>query len=407
MPRPGYSSWTYEITQPGSVEQLPGPIQNITEFDFATPMAVHRFESNEDIKRLFQQQLRRFPQFRINGTEQRMFSEFGAIMLRPRGEVQNRLTHVVFPETTLSIPRAGRSLRSHSDISFPQARLMADAFGDALYTKVMADNPTEDHFTERVSLVLSLQDVFFNSDLWDYVNKADQQTLSRYGFGPGMNFERWAQAIRNCPNAFLEQYEINGEIVTVKELPMAINQRGNVGSRHSYHQMPGFVIWAVLENTFSEEQDFYEIGSAHIHPEIEFQGISEVIANRLGPRVAQMTLSPADVKVLRGSIDGHNNLLRKHRLGPKDTGETFVTIVGVDAEGNPTDVRHHDLGLIDNLDEMRDLNDRTLQTWPTDNPDIGLIEEHYRFFSDPSISADEFGADIGEHVGSVIQGAVS
>ena len=380
---------------------LPTPIQSVAELDLVTPMETHRFESNTDIKRLFQEQLRRFPCLRVNNGKQLMFSEFGAIMLRPRTEVQNRLTHMVFPETTLSIPGAGRSLRSFSDISFPQARFMADVSTDALYTKVMADNPTDDQLTERVSIILSLRDVFFNSDLWDYFNKIDQQTLSRYGFSPGMSFAQWAQAIQNHPNTFLSQYEIGGEIVTVKELPITINQRGNVGSRHSYHQMPGFVIWAVLENVFSEEEGFYEIGSAHLHPEIEFQGISEAIANRLGPRVTQMTLSPADVKVLRGSIDAHNNLMRKHGRELKDTGETFVTIVGVNAEGNVTDVRHHDLGLIDNLDEMRDLNDRTLQTWSTDRPDMGLIEAHYQFFSDPSISADEFGGDIGEHVGAL------
>ena len=328
-----------------------------------------------------------------------MYSEFGAYLIRPGGEAKNRLTHLVFPETTLSIPGAGRSLRGASDLSFPQAKLMAAVESDDLFAKVMADNLTADKLTQRVSLILSLKDVFFNSDLWDYFSKGDQAILSNHGFGPGMSFERWAIAIKNYTGAFLNQYENNGRITTVHEMPITLNQRGHVGTLNSYYQMPGLVIWAIIENQFSEQEGLFEIGSAHIHPEKEYSGISEAIASQLGERIAQMTLSPADVKVLRGSIDQHNQILQKHGRELKKTEENFVSIVGVNNDGIVTDIRHHDLALIENVAEMRDLNDRTIETFASSTPDIGLIRAHYEFFSDPSISSDEFGGDIGEHVG--------
>ena len=293
---------------------MPGPLESLSELDSTTPFERHRFGSNTHIKQLFQRQLNRFPTLRLNGQgERRMYSEFGAYLIRPGGEAKNRLTHLVFPETTLSIPGAGRSLRGASDLSFPQAKLMAAVESDDLFAKVMADNLTADKLTQRVSLILSLKDVFFNSDLWDYFSKGDQAILSNHGFGPGMSFERWAIAIKNYTGAFLNQYENNGRITTVYEMPITVNQRGHVGTLNSYYQMPGFVIWAIIENQFSEQEGLFEIGSAHIHPEKEYSGISEAVASQLGERIAQMTLSPADVKVLRGSIDQHNQILQKQR----------------------------------------------------------------------------------------------
>ncbi len=371
---------------------------DVFKIDTETPMPMYRFANSADLKALFQTQIDRFPRVQVNDVKQLMFSEFGGIMIRPQGEPQDQLTHILFPETSLSIPRAGRSLRHHSDITFPQARLMVDVATNSLYAQVMADHSTDDELTERVSLILSTNDVFFNSDLWKYFSKHDQQILSQFGFGPGMTFEEWAITITNYPAAFLSQYETNGRITTFKELPLNINQRGNIGTLNSYHQMPGFILYALLQNIFTED-DFYEIGSAHIHPEKEFKGLSEAVAKIIGERKTQMTISPADVRVIRGSFDSNKIILGKHGEQNKRTGESFISIVGVDSEGKVKDIQHHDFGLIDNMQEMNDLNDRTLETFGKSNPDIGLIAEHYEFFSDPSMASNELNGEVGSHVG--------
>jgi hypothetical protein len=160
-------------------------------------MKAYRFASSADLMALFQAQLDRFPRVQQNGESRRVFSEFGGLMIRPNKEPQNRLTNIVFPETILAIPGAGRSLRSHTDQTFPQAGLMADIRSNALLAKVAADHLTGDSLTERVALILTTDDVFFNADLWDYFSSEDRQRLVQSGFGPDMSIEQWVQAIDN------------------------------------------------------------------------------------------------------------------------------------------------------------------------------------------------------------------
>lgn len=320
-------------------------------------------------------------------------------MLRPTGEAQNRLTHVLFPETILAIPQAGASLREHTERTFPQARIMAHLEKNDLYVRVSADLLTEDRLTERRSLVLTMDDVFFNSDIWDYFSDEDRSRLESVGFEPGLSREQWAESIRNCNLASQDSYETPEGIINVRELPLGINHRGLVGTPSSFHKMPGFTLHALHENDFTEDNLFYEIGSAHIHPRTEFGRIAEAVANRVGDRKAQMTVSPPDVRQIRGSQAANNELLSKFSGIKKDTGETFVSIVGVDTDGKVTDLRHHDFGLVDNPDEAFEINDRAMETLRSNSPDIGVLAEHYEFFSDPAIASDELGQDIGEHVG--------
>jgi hypothetical protein len=378
---------------------LQKPARHSVIIDTTTPLVAYRFATSEDLMALFQAQLDRFPRMQTNHGPKRMFSEFGGFMIRPRGESRNRLTSIVFPETVLAIPGAGRSLRTHTDRTFPQARLMAAVGTNSLLCQVMADRLTDDNLNERVCLVLSMGDVFFNSDIWDFFAIADQQALRPYGFGADMTSEQWAKAISTYPNSVMDQYELDGQVVDVKGLPYRINQRGMVGTIDSFHQMPGYLLDAILENSFSENGAVYEIGSAHIHPKKELSRFWADVAKKVGERAVQMTVSPNDVRDARGSQASHNEILRKHKGVTKSTGITFTTIVGVGSSGEVVDIQHVDFGLIRDMGAMRQLNDRTLETLQSGHPDIGLVAAHYQFFSDPTISAKELGGDVGQHVG--------
>jgi hypothetical protein len=112
---------------------LQKPARHSVIIDTTTPLVAYRFATSEDLMALFQAQLDRFPRMQTSHGPKRMFSEFGGFMIRPRGESRNRLTHMAFPETVLSIPSAGRSLRAHTDRTFPQAKLMADTSSNTLF----------------------------------------------------------------------------------------------------------------------------------------------------------------------------------------------------------------------------------------------------------------------------------
>ena len=328
-----------------------------------------------------------------------MFVELEGTMIRPAAEAQNRLTHIVFPDTILAIPGAGSSFRKHSDRSFPQARLLADAGSDVLYAKVSADLLTDNQLTERRTIFLTMDDVFFNTDIWNYFSEGDKKNLQRHGFGPGQTAECWAGAIRRNFSSHRDQFESRDRVITVNELPININQNGSVGTLNSFHNMPGTVIRPLLENHFTEDGEYYEIGSAHIHPEQDFRGIAEQVALRIGERKMNLTVSPPDVAQVRSSEYKNKVMLEKYDRGEKKTGETFVTIVGVDRRGNVNDIQHHDFNLVDNPEAAIQLNERTMDTLKSSNPDIGLIVEHYELFSDPRMTSKELGGEVGEHVG--------
>ncbi|MGE0267265.1 MAG: HEAT repeat domain-containing protein [Candidatus Omnitrophota bacterium] len=383
----------------GSRIALPELSETPSVIDTTTPMKSYRFASSADLMALFQAQLDRFPRVQQNGGKHLMFSEFGGVMIRPQKEPQNRLTNIIFPETILSIPGAGRSLRSHTDQTFPQAGLMADINSNTLFAKVMADHLTDDSLTERVTLILTKNDVFFNADLWDYFSVEDQQRLAQSGFGPNMSIEQWVKAINNFALSTMNQYETNGKIVTVKELPNKINQRGAIGTMGSYHLMPGIFINALVQNTFTDDGKYFEMGQAHIHPKSELTPIAAEVAKRIGEYKEQMTVSPNDVAFVRGSQAVNNRLLNKYLGIQKNTGETFMSIVGVDQQGKVMAIRHHDFGMIDDQKKAFQLNDQAIATIKSGKPDIGLLVAHYEFFSDPSISSDQLGGDIGQHVG--------
>ena len=77
----------------------------------------------------------------------------------------------------------------------------------------------------------------------------------------------------------------------------------------------------------------------------------------------------------------------------------FFRIVGVDQKGIVFDIQHVDFGLIEDLDYMRKLNDQTLETFKSSNPDIGLIAAHCEYFNNYQISTNKLGGEIGQHVG--------
>jgi hypothetical protein len=176
--------------------------------------------------------------------------------------------------------------------------------------------------------------------------------------------------------------------ISPKEFIFNINHTGCVGSKDSFFLMPRFVNSLLLENNFFESEGFYEVASAHVHPIKELTGISEKLARKVGERVVNMTVSPNDVKYCRSSMAANNMLLTRYLGLKKDTGETFMTIIGVDVKGRVVDIRHVDFGLIDDIEEMERLNDQAIESIKSGKPDLGVIAAHYEYFNDPRFSSD-------------------
>ncbi|MGE0269345.1 MAG: hypothetical protein AB7S78_12920 [Candidatus Omnitrophota bacterium] len=362
-------------------------------------MKLHRFKNDSDIKRLFQQELDRFPRIHANGQMRSMFCEFGAVMIRPRNEVRNRLTHLVFPETIFSIAQPDFKLGQHSERFYPRVTMLTDVWRKHLYFQLSSVfEEMEDHRRD-ISLVVAHKDTYFNKDIWEFIGPDDQARLSLMGFGPNMDERQWVKRINQCQEAFVKKLQHNRRSITMKVFPYKINQNGAVGCSDTFFFMPGFIVPVLLENCFTEMQGFYEIASAHIHPIKEPSGLAEKIADRIGVRTLHMTVSPNDVRYCRSSKALNNLLLSRHYGLTKDTGETFMSIVGVDLSGRVVGIKHVDFGLIENIEMMEELNDRTIKSIKSGRPDIGLIVEHYQYFNDPSISSDQMGSDIGQHVG--------
>lgn len=362
-------------------------------------MKLHRFKSDEDLKRLFQQQLDKFPTIAVNGQNQSMFCEFGALMIRPRNEPKNRLTHLVFPETIVSLPFAGSALGQHSDRTYPQVRLLADAWRSDLFVRITGVHEKSTTSTEKLSLVLPQNQVFLNADLWEYFNPDDQARLMTEGGGPNKSVREWAALIKRSKESVRIRCLCASRSISPKEFIYNINQSGCVGTKESFFLMPRFVNSLLLENNYFEDEGFYEVASAHVHPIKELTGISEKLARKVGERVVNMTVSPNDVKYCRTSTSANNMLLERYLGLKKDTGETFMTIIGVDVRGKVVDIKHFDFGLIDDIEEMKLLNDRTIETIKSGKPDMGLVAAHYEYFNDPRFSSDRLDGVIGQHIG--------
>ncbi|NCF20711.1 MAG: hypothetical protein GWP63_20970, partial [Haliea sp.] len=116
------------------------------------PLAMHRFKDSDDIEYYFQRELDKFPRLIVENQEHPIFAEFGALMIRPKDESKNKLTHLVFPETLLALPNVEDSFRGFSARTFPQAMLMAGN-DNGLYVKLTADRITEEGFIRREELI--------------------------------------------------------------------------------------------------------------------------------------------------------------------------------------------------------------------------------------------------------------
>jgi hypothetical protein len=373
----------------------------------STELPMHRFTSPHDLEQLFQAEIDRFPI--VNGVRQ--FSEFGAIMIRPKDEPKNKLTHIIFPPTALSLPKSGSSFKGHSSKTYPQVLLMADSSNDTLYLKLIADSITEDCLTERKSLIVPSGKFFFNCDIWDTVPDEDKTALSQSGFDPNMNHEQWAKAINSYQ--FSNQpasYANNGSFIKASELPISINCYGSVGTLDSYYLMPEFILAAINNNRFvfegmdtsvSEEDIPYEIGGAHIHPQRDFEGLEAELAKRVGEHSVMMTPSPADIHMLRASQNLYGELNLSFKKCDINTSETFLGIIGVSKQGKVTGSLYLDYGNFGDSNEQRrmgDLNNRTITTLKNSNPDIGLVTEHFNYIK--SFTKKDFGTKTSSpHIG--------
>jgi hypothetical protein len=370
-------------------------------------LTMHRFKTPHDLETLFQAEIDKFPI--VNSVRQ--LSEFGAIMIRPKDEPKNKLTHIVFPPTALSLPKAGRSLYGHNSKAFPQVSLMADCSNDTLFIKLVADSKTEDGFMERKSLIVPSGQFFFNCDLWDTLPDENKTALSQSGFAPGMNDEQWAKAINQyqlCNHPAL--YVNDGRFINAKELPVSINRYGSVGTLDSYHLMPEFILAAINNNRFvfegmdssvREEEIPYEIGTAHIHPKNDLEGLDADLAGQIGEETLQITPSPGDIFDMRGSQPLNSDLNLAFKKREINTTETFLGIIVLNKQSKVTKSRYLDFGDFGShkeLDKMRDLNKRTMATLKSSNADIGLVAEHFNYIK--SFTKDNFGTKTSSpHVG--------
>lgn len=366
---------------------------------------MRRFRDSADVEYWFQQELNKFPV--VDGRS--MLSEFGVIMLRPIDEPKKRLTHLFFPETILSAPFSASSLTGYSSRRFPQTLLMADAEKN-LYVKVMADWITEYGFTKRISVVLSMQDVFFSTDIWHTIPNEDRVHLAEHGFGPEMSFKGWATAINSYKaNEKPMRYATNvdGEFIFARELSIVINKLGQLGTLNSYHLMPDFTAAALETNRFvhgsvgipsNEEEVPFEIGSAHIHPTFdELSPEQHYVADVLGEEVVRRTPSIADISDMRASRAIHRRIYKTYRNRDINTWESFLGIVNVDFGGRVTGSRYFDLGSAD-IERVVALNDKAESALSSSSPDYDAVLEHYRYFD--SISEEDFGnTESSPHVG--------
>lgn len=369
-------------------------------------LVMHRFRDADDIKYYFQRELEKFP--RVDGHLK--FSEFGALLVRPRDEPKNRLTHIVFPETILALPNARSSLRAHNAMNLPQVMLMADATTNDLYFKVIADRPTPDGLPERVSLILARDQVFANASVWELFTVEDRAVLSRDGFDPDMSSQEWGKQI----NKYLGQmkpvaYAITemGDYINFREFPFSLNQRGAIGTSGSFYLMSRFIVDVITENQFvyDESESYgdieeipYEIGGAHIHPRwSELDEFQKVLATRISEDVIIRTPSISDISYLRSSRAVFRALCKIFCGKEKDTMQTLEVIVETDKEGQVTSLRIFDFGDAD-MEELERLNDLALETVENPTMDLGIIAEHYNFID--SLTKTDFGTPgNSEHLG--------
>ena len=65
---------------------------NFVPFLMTYSLTLQRFRNSSDVEYFFQRELDKF--LRVKGRV--MLAEFGALMIRPKDEPQNRLTHLAF-----------------------------------------------------------------------------------------------------------------------------------------------------------------------------------------------------------------------------------------------------------------------------------------------------------------------
>lgn len=354
------------------------------------------FRSSNDLIALFQHELDRI--LDVNG--QRQICDFGAYYIRPRNVEPLRLTHAVFANTLIGVPNGGHSLRHHSDHSGGDCYFLADATENKLWLRLRANHETEDKLITQHALLLQPDQYTLNRDIDEYFSPSDQQYLARMGLKAPIQTDELVEYILTSHRDRTVRYLKNDVFCELIELPISINRMGQIGTKSSYHHSREFICSVLTENNYTDDDEFFQLGSAHIHPKPELTGLTEAIANRIGEYKVQMTLSPADVRVVAGSIDAYNKIAKQGGVPVRETSESFVSIVGVNELGVVTGIQHHDFGLVDNMRELFDLNNRTRQTWGSTNPDIGLIAAHYEFLSDPAICSTEIPCgEIGDHVG--------
>ena len=120
------------------------------------PITLKCFNNNSDVEYFFQRELDNFP--RVDGRF--VFVELGALMIRPKDEPKNRLTHLAFPPTVIGLPHAGYSSDGPSSRTFPQCSLMANSATDDLFLKYTSDHILEADVLKRTELIMPIGDVF-------------------------------------------------------------------------------------------------------------------------------------------------------------------------------------------------------------------------------------------------------
>ncbi len=368
-------------------------------------MKCHLIRNSLDIENQFEKVLDSFPRHLVDGEDQLKFSEFGAYLIRPAGEMNNQLSHLLFPEVVIAVPDSDRSLTSHATTSFPQVRLLSDSQTNELFLKVIGHSVTDDSHIQMNALILSSDDFFLSSDLWDSIANEDRDEMSRNGFGPGMSFEEWGEAINKCQSHVdpILHPRDGKPPVRLRELPMLIARRGCVGTNGGFNQMPEFMMHALSINKFvydeSDPEILHEIGDIHVHSLVNaMTPLQQAVADIVGEEVIRRNPSVPDVHHQRANRAIFKEVCFVHGAPLIDTMRSFAGILTVDALGRVTGARYLDYYEVD-LDKLADLNDKAWDSMhKSSRADPYIIAQHYKYLD--SVTTENFGTDeVSPHVG--------
>ncbi len=364
---------------------------------------LHRIYESADVERHFQEVLDEFPRHKVNGAEQIQFSEISAYLIRPLGEPQNQLTHLLMPESLILVPDSDVTLKGHGAMAFPRITLHVDVNTDDLYLSIATHQMSEDNHVQRVAVMLPYGDVHFVHGIWNAFDTSGQEELRHYGYRPNMDPREWGKAINEDPRAETPSVwpSKSAKVKSLRELPISINRRGCVGTNGTYNDYPDRAIEMLCNNCFyydeettyeSESDRLFDVGDVHTHSLINKPSpIQEAVEAIVGRDTVRRNPSVPDVRSARASEATYRTHCDFHFDRRIKCMKTFLGVLAVDASGQIDGAKYLDLYSVDEK-KLTYLNDRAWETmYESDRPDPQIIAEFYKYIA--SETTDDFGSE--------------